>query len=226
MILHTVAFIAFLVNDVSAAPIVVQCAPTGGQDPLWSRLLVASIPSILALVVAWMAFRWNSQKDQKRWVLDNKKAEWKEMMEFASAVEQFMPSVAIGLELKVTVHDPLFKKHLRDMTQASLKCVFISADKAMRMYEMLLSVQLANEKSKGQIEDFESNAPHAKRPGFPTPVQAAEKVRDELAKAWREIRRLASDDLEIERRKPWWRAPTAWLEKVRGTQTEHKTPSI
>jgi hypothetical protein len=225
--IHCVAALAaYFVSQVQQTPIVVQCVPTAVQDPLLGRLLTISIPSILALGIAWMAFRWNSQKDQKRWTLDNKKAEWKELLEFASAIERFMPSVAIGQELTDALHDQSFKKHLRDMTQASLKCVFIPADKAMKIYELLVTAQLTNEESKGQIEDFRSNAPHAHVPDFPRPLQAAKKVQSALIDAWREIRRLASEDLELERERPWWKFLADWAKKVRGTQTENRVSTI
>jgi hypothetical protein len=86
MILQIATSAAFLVNQAQQAPIVMQCAPNAGQDPLWSRLLVTAIPSLLALGIAWMAFRWNSQKDKERWVLDQKKAEWKELFESLSGI--------------------------------------------------------------------------------------------------------------------------------------------
>jgi hypothetical protein len=226
MILHAVTFAAFLVNEVSPAPIMVQCAPNAAQDPFWSRLLVTAIPSVLALGIAWMAFHWNSQKDQKRWTLDNKKAEWKELLEFASAIEQFLPSVAIGQELTDTLHDQSFKKHLRDMTQASLKCVFIPADKAMKIYELLVTAQLTNEESKGQIEDFRSNASHTRVPDFPRPLQAAKKVQSALIDTWQEIRRLASEDLELEQGRPWRKLLANWAKKVPGIQTGKSVSSI
>jgi hypothetical protein len=58
-------------------------------------------------------------------VLDNKNAEWQELLKLASAIEQFMPSVATGGELIQTVHDPLFREHLCDMTECAMKCAFI-----------------------------------------------------------------------------------------------------
>jgi len=104
-----------------------------GQDPLGTRLFIAAIPSIFALTIAWLVFGWNRRKDHKQWVLENKKAEWKILLELASKVEQFTPSVAVGGELIGMMHDPSFRQHLREMTQTVLKCVFISETKAEKI---------------------------------------------------------------------------------------------
>jgi len=213
MILHTITFVALLVSEVSQAPIVVQCAPSVGQDPLWSRLLVTAIPSILALGIAWMAFHWNSQKDQRRWVLDNRKAEWQKLLVLAAKIEQFMPSVAEGHELTSTVHDPAFRKHLREMTQVTLERVFISADRAESIYKKLLRVQMVNEESKGHIEDYKSNANQAHLLGKPRPLMAAKNVQVELISLWREIRQFASNDLEAESAKQWASILPNWAKR-------------
>lgn len=169
------------------------------------KILQALIPVAGGVYIAWMAFRWNRKNDHRRWILDNKKAEWQELLKFASAIEQFMPSVAIGSELTKTVHDPLFRGHLREMTQATLKCVFIPPAKAEEIYSSLLNVQLVNEQSKGHIEDYGSNAGLANALGKPRPLEAAKNVQAELIRLWREIRQFASDDLALEERNRWWR---------------------
>jgi hypothetical protein len=188
--------VAVFVDTLAQAPVVVQCLPNSGQDPLWARLLIASLPSVFALVLAWLVFTWNQNKDDRRWVVENKKTEWQVLLELGSKIEQFMPSVAVGSELTSTVHDPKFRDHLREMTQATLKCVFISPEKAEKIYNSLLKVQLVNEESKGHIENYGSNANLADSLGKPRPLQAAKNVQAELITLWREIRTYAAEDLK------------------------------
>jgi hypothetical protein len=38
-----------------------------------------------------MAFRWNAQKDHRRWILDQKKAEWREILDAIKVCEDFLP---------------------------------------------------------------------------------------------------------------------------------------
>jgi hypothetical protein len=138
-------------------------------------------------------------------VLENKKTEWKELLTFASAIEQFMPSVAVGSELTKTVHDPLVREHLRDMTRSVLKPTFISEAKAGAIYDSLVKVQIVNEEAKAHIEDYGSNASLADKLGKPRPLQAAKNVQLELISIWREIRRYATEDLELKQPERWWK---------------------
>jgi hypothetical protein len=225
MILHAAALAVLFVNEVSPAPVVVQCTTSAGQDPLWARLLVISIPSILALGIAWMAFRWNSQKDQQRWTLDNKKAEWQNLLKFASAIEQFMPSVAIGGELISAVNDPSFNQHLREMTRAVLSCVFISETRMNGIYQRLCDIQITNDKSKGYIEAHNQNAHVAHSQGIPGKLDAAKNVQSELGALWREIRRFATEDMELDRRRPWSKSWADLLKRAHGSQAKVSSPS-
>jgi hypothetical protein len=198
-----VATSALFINQVGSSP-------SQGQDPLWARLFLSALPSIFAILLAWMVFSWNRQKDDRRWELENKKAEWQALLELASSVEKFMPSVAVGSELTQTVHDPKFREHLREMTQATLKCVFISPEKAEKIYNALLKVQVVNEESKGHIEDYGSNAHLANSLGKPRPLEAARNVQVELVTLWREIRLYASEDLAEGHIGVSWKSSMKW----------------
>jgi len=152
--------------------------------------------------------------------LDQKKSEWKELLDLASKVEQFMPSVAVGGELIKTVHDPLFRDYLRDMTQTILKCIFISEFKREKIYNSLLNVQLVNEQSKGHIEDHNSNAHLAQALGKPRPLEAAQNVQSELIALRREIRLFASEDMDIVHQRQWWKLLVGILKKPRKPKVE------
>jgi hypothetical protein len=224
MILHAALMVAVFVDQLVQAAALVQCAPNAGQDPLGARLFLAALPSVFAIVIAWMVFRWNRNSDHRRWVLDSKKAEWKELLKFASAIEHFMPSVAIGSELINAVHDPIFKEHLREMTGAALSCLFISEIKSRDLYERLVDIRMTNEKSKGQIEDYNSNPSIAYQRGIPRPLQSAKQVQIELASLFRDVRRFASEDLELESREPWWVFFVNWTKRRHGREVDGNAP--
>lgn len=224
MIFYAAAIAAVFVDQMAQTPISSPCMPSELQDPLSARLFLAALPSVFALVVAWMVFRWNRKNDDRRWVLENRKAEWKELLAFASKVEHFMPSVAIGSELINTVHDPLFRQHLRDMTQAVLKSEFISASKAERIYSSLLKIQIVNEESKGHIEDHTSNAALASQLGKPRPLEAAKNVQNELISLWREIRGFAAEDLDPAHSQGWWKLLVSWRKKRHRVKADDEVP--
>ncbi len=95
--LHLPSTALLILDQLQRASLAVQRVPE--RDPLWARLILAGLPSVFALVLAWLVFSWNRKRDDRRWVLENKKTEWQSLLELASKVEQFTPSVGAGREL-------------------------------------------------------------------------------------------------------------------------------
>jgi hypothetical protein len=92
MALHAAVMLRFFVDQATQAPVVVQCSPNNGQDPLWARLLFAAIPSIFALGIAWMAFHWTKQKERDQWIRDQRKAEWRNLLDALTSIQEALPS--------------------------------------------------------------------------------------------------------------------------------------
>lgn len=65
MIFRAASIAAFFVDQLAQAPVVVQCAPSAGQDSLGERLLFASIPSIFALGIAASVFTGAVEENTK-----------------------------------------------------------------------------------------------------------------------------------------------------------------
>jgi hypothetical protein len=92
MIFSFASMIAVLVETVAQPPVVVQCSPIPAQDAASVRLVLASIPSAFALGIAWMAFRWNRQNESDRWVRDQRKLEWRNLLDSLTSIEEAIPS--------------------------------------------------------------------------------------------------------------------------------------
>jgi len=118
MILHAVSMVAFFVDQVQQAKCIVQCVQAATQDPLLARLLIAALPSVLALGVAWFAFWLNRRWDHNRWLLDQKKAEWRELLDVASDCQ-------IPLHIASTPTDKLAAGEHAIVTDAELKLLKI-----------------------------------------------------------------------------------------------------
>jgi hypothetical protein len=107
MALHAAAMMAFFFQQATQPQCAVQCVQAAGRDQLWARLFFAAIPSIFALGIAALVFYWNGGREHKRWVLDQKKAEWKELFSAITEVQKEFPpiyeteSLAIGKEEKM-----------------------------------------------------------------------------------------------------------------------------
>jgi hypothetical protein len=87
---------------------------------------------------------------------------------------------------------------------------------------MLDDIQISNERAKAHIEDFRSDANLAYKLGKPRPLQAAKQVQFELGSLWREVRRLASEDLSLEQRESWLKSVGNWVKGLRRPKTEGK----
>jgi hypothetical protein len=85
MILHAASIAAFFVDQLAQVPVQIQCVSNAGQDPIWVRLLFDAVPSIFALGIAALVFYWNGGREHRRWVLDQKRAEWKEVLNAVNA---------------------------------------------------------------------------------------------------------------------------------------------
>jgi hypothetical protein len=93
MILHAASMAAFFMNLAQLAQCVVQSA----HCAIWMQLLVSALPSFLALGIAWFAFWLNSRWNRKQWILDQKKAEWKELLIKIAEIEHEIPILITGL---------------------------------------------------------------------------------------------------------------------------------
>jgi hypothetical protein len=86
MIIHVAAMVALFVDQVQQAPVVVQCsqpAPEKWWRPL-SQFAQTIIPVAGGVWIAWLAFRWTGNKERSQWVRDQKKLEWRELLDLAS----------------------------------------------------------------------------------------------------------------------------------------------
>jgi hypothetical protein len=98
MILHAASIAAFFVDQLTQAPVVVQCAQAS-PEPSW-KWLVQTLSSIIPVAggvgIAWMAFRWNSRKEHTRWILDQKKAEWRELLDAVKTCELDLAIISVA----------------------------------------------------------------------------------------------------------------------------------
>jgi hypothetical protein len=105
MALHAAAMMAFFVDQAQQAPVQIQCL-AAVPEPTLKWLLPTIIQTIISLasitagvlIALWSfrktkeltewSFRATSEKDHERWVLDQKKAEWKVVLEKTAEVDR------------------------------------------------------------------------------------------------------------------------------------------
>lgn len=184
---------------------IVPC-PQNAPEPEWRFWVGATAPWIGPLIsgavsvyIAWKVFRWQGRKDHRQWVLENKKNEWHELISLAAEIEKHMPSVGIGRELIDAVKGSSLDQHLRNMTQAVLRCIFVaSAADRQRLYDKLVNVQKAKDQAHTDIIAYEQSPLLATQQGHPRPLEIATEFRSKFAAVWTDVHATAVKDLGIE----------------------------
>ena len=177
MILHAASIAAFFVDQMAFEPVQIQCVSNAGQDTILVRLLFDAVPSIFALGIAALVFYWNGGREHKRWVLDQKKVEWRELLSGMNSV--YFP-MALAKQLK----KPLQldgSQRLHELSQCFQDRVFIDASILTKFQDQLESY--ASEYI-GKSEDK------------PPSDELKSKVLDKLKVLTKEVRDAAKKDLK------------------------------
>jgi hypothetical protein len=93
MIHPIVSIAAFFVDQLSQAPVQIQCVQQTAATPEWKWWMSALAPwigpllsGVVSIYVAWRVFHWQGEKDRKQWIRDQKMAEWRELLGKANEV--------------------------------------------------------------------------------------------------------------------------------------------
>jgi len=118
MILHAVTITAFFVDQAAQAPVQIQCVQQSTPDS-WLKQWIPTAVSLLSIGIGvWIAqwsFRASSKRDHEQWVLDQKKAEWAELLDAINDCQDALPRVDL-LAGSAPVNEsiiPAYKKVLR-----------------------------------------------------------------------------------------------------------------
>jgi hypothetical protein len=131
MILHAASFVAFFVTQAQQAQCVVQCIPSV-PGAWWDRLLqflpqliVSVIPVAGGVWIAIWSLRAMSKRDHERWILDQKKAEWKELLKKAAEIERTLPVVSMTRKDRALNIANRLKKTVSELSETRASCVFL-----------------------------------------------------------------------------------------------------
>jgi len=181
MILHAASFAAFFVDQLAQAPVQIQCVLPPNTDPGWKQWTqpILNLVSIVAVVgIAIFSFGATSRKEHRRWVLDQKKVEWRELLSGMNSV--YFP-MALAKQLKKPL--PLDgSQRLHELSQCFQDRVFIDALKLTKFQDQLESYALE------YIGESEDN---------PRSDEVKSKVLDKLKVLTKEVRDAAKKDLMV-----------------------------
>jgi hypothetical protein len=121
---------AFFVDQVTTAPVVLQCAQPV-PEPWWKwRLTLAAeilgplLSTAGSIYVAWKLFGWQGAKDRETWIRDREMAEWGAVLARLTAVDIKMPHVFENIDWPKLTDGML--QELRNVLPAMRNAVFIS----------------------------------------------------------------------------------------------------
>jgi hypothetical protein len=209
MIFHAVSMVAVFVDQVTQAPVVIQCAPSSGQDPLWARLFFAAIPSIFALGITWVAFRLNTGKEEtqwkrnqqeshEQWLRDHKMAEWSELLNSLSKIKgSYFPIFKSEADVEKFLNE--YVQIIDNLDAASISFLFI----AQTLIESGFHEDLGHFMNTANISRKELQRELLEWAGGQNskPIDAIEKIylemTDEFYTLVRETRMCAERDLRI-----------------------------
>lgn len=128
MVFHLAGMIGALAGQVQQAPVVVHCVLPPSADSEWKQWIqpILNLVSIVAVAgIAIWSFGATSRKEHRRWVLDQKKVEWKALLGKAAEIEQVLPMVpATRTEILLDV-TPRLKKKARELSEKRASSVFL-----------------------------------------------------------------------------------------------------
>lgn len=156
--LHLVSVAALFMEQANQVPTVVQCAPPT-PEPLWKSLLQTAqiiIPVAGGVLIAWMAFQWNSKREHKRWVLDQKRAEWSQLLRSVAEVQHVVRVVSTTEKERAELIAERLKPAIHELVIAQANCIFVralSADTRQRekFFLFLAEADLISEKISGLL---------------------------------------------------------------------------
>lgn len=85
MIIDAASIAALFLDQLAQVPVVVQCVLPPKVDPglkQWIQPILNLVSIVAVIGIAIWSFGATSRKEHRRWILDQKKAEWKELLSF------------------------------------------------------------------------------------------------------------------------------------------------
>jgi len=199
---YLVSVAAFLVDQVQQMPVVLQCAQAAPEPgwKWWLKLIAEILGPLLStagsIYVAWRVFQWQGRKDREQWVRDQKREEWKRLIQLAAEYEQIMPLGKPGSSAVEAVRSevlPLCDRIGHLVSEALFIAPALFAD---QIRSKLSQIMQETDWAIGRIETFSQSSP-ADQAKLGTPVDNAFEIRRGLEKLHARLLSLAQKDLSL-----------------------------
>jgi hypothetical protein len=164
MILHAASIAAFFVDQLTQAPVQIQCVQQSTPES-WLKQWIPTAVSLLSVGIGvWIArwsFRASSERDRERWMLDQKKAEWSRLLESVANINQI---VYLGKTMNREIEEGLkndLKPAIRALSVALANCIFLedfrpNSENGKKITDFIKSAYITSNKISMRLEMFDS----------------------------------------------------------------------
>jgi hypothetical protein len=203
MIFHAASWVALFADQVQQAPVVIQSVQTTPEAEWkwWLKLIAEILGPLLStagsIYVAWMVFHWQGRKDREQWVRDQKREEWKRLIQLAAEYEELMPLGKPGSSAVEAVRNdvlPLCDRIRRLVSEALFIAPVLSADE---IRSRLSQIMEETDWAIGRIDTFPQSS-LADQAKLGTPVENAFEIRRGLQELHAKLLSLAQKDLSLD----------------------------
>jgi hypothetical protein len=168
MILHAASIAAFFVDQVAQAPVQIQCVQQAVPESWLKSLLPTIVQTVISLTsitagvcIAVASFRANKKTEHKKWIRDQKKAEWSQLLESVANINR---TVYLGKTMNREIEEGLkneLKPAIRELSVALANCIFLekfrlNSEKGKKVTEFIKSANITSNKISTLLELFDS----------------------------------------------------------------------
>jgi hypothetical protein len=217
MALHAAAMMAFFVDQMAQAPVVVNCPALAPESP-WKWIIQSVAPVAGGTLIAVWSFVANRKSEQRQWVRDQKKAEWRELFgAFTEVKKKYLPIYENEQTAKA------FTENWNEMEQTidsiAMPFVFVAQKLIdIEFYDALQDFKDKASKDRDSLQELIKSQ-------LTRLIEGTERnqiqetyldVENEYMRIVLEMRRFAEEDLDIKTpAKPLWRRTSsriyAWI---------------
>ena len=203
MIFHAALWVALFADQVQQAPIVIQSvqATPESEWKWWLKLIAEILGPLLStagsIYVAWRVFHWQGRKDREQWARDQKREEWKHLIQLTAEYEQVMPLGQPGSSTVEAVRHKVLPLCDR-IGQLTSEALFIAPTLSAAEIRLRLSqIMQETDWAIGRIDSFPQSS-LADQAKLGTPVENAFEIRRGLQELHATLLSLAQKDLSLD----------------------------
>jgi len=168
MILHAASIVAHFIDQATQAPVQIQCVQQTTPEPMLKWLLPTIVQTVVSLLsifagvgIAVRSFRANKKTEHEQWVRDQKKAEWKQLLEGVANINGIVYlGQTVSREIAERIKNEL-KPAIQALSMSPANCIFlkefqINSENEKKITDFINSAYITSNKISTRLELHDS----------------------------------------------------------------------